>query len=437
MTAAGPAERVDGEPPGDGRGTDVPGPGAHGVTPPEAREREAAATDEPGHDGAHEGGHEGGPPLARVAWAGAPLSIYLATRIVQFWVLEWMLPPGSLMRDKLLAWDASWFVRVAQDGYPTSYEYGPNGELLGSTLAFFPGYPMVIRAVAAVTRIDHATAAIALAWVFGGIVAVLLCALATRLWNRRVALALVALVCVQPMSVVFTMAYSEPMFLALVLASLLAVHRDRWLLGGVLGLLAGLTRPTGVALALALIVAAVLHVRNRDLGRRRFLAPAGAFIACLGAPSYLLWVGNRVGDRSAWFNVQSAGWGTSTDYGVMVFRFVRDSFRAGDGWVQMSVALILVAAVLLALLSVYLMFRGEIWPPVVVYGLVALALVVGQAGYYHSKPRLLVPVLLTLVPPAIALGRARPRTAMAVLVAFGLFGLWYGAHMIMVWRYAI
>jgi hypothetical protein len=378
-----------------------------------------------------------GTPLGRMAWIAAPLSIYLATRIVQFWVLEWMLPPGSLMRDKLLAWDASWFVRVAQDGYPTSYQYGPNGELLGSTLAFFPGYPLMIRATAAVTRLEHGTAAIALAWVFGGVVAVLLCALATRLWNRRVALALVTLVCVQPMSVVFTMAYSEPMFLALVLASMLAVHKDRWLLGGMFGFLAGLTRPTGAALALALIVAAVLHVRNGSLGRRRWLAVAGAAIACLGAPSYLFWVGRRLGDWSGWFNVQSAGWGTTTDYGVMVFRFVRDAFRAGDGWVQMSVAIMLVAAVALALLSIVMMFRGEIWPPLVVYGLVALALVVGQAGYYHSKPRLLVPVLLTLVPPALALGRARPRTAAAVLVAFGLFGLWYGAHMIMVWRYAI
>lgn len=415
------------EEPGAGRRTGTDGD-AHGVTPPEAPDDEAEPTDQPDHDGFS--------LFERVAWIGAPLSIYLATRIVQFWLLEWMLPPGSLMRDKLLAWDASWFVRLAEGGYPKSYEYGPNGELLGSTLAFFPGYPLLIKAVAAVTRTDHATTAIALAWIFGAAAALLLCALATRLWNRRVALALVALVCVQPMSVVFTMAYSEPMFLALVLASLLLAHKDRWLLAGLFGFLAGLTRPTGAALALALLVAAVLHVRSSS-GRRRFLALAGAFIACLGVPAYLTWVGHRVGDPAGWFKVQSAGWGTSTDYGVMVFRFIRDSFKAGDGWVQMSVAILLVAAMGLVLFSGYLMVRGEIWPPLVVYGLVALALVVGQAGYYHSKPRLMVPVLLTLVPPAIALGRARPRTAIAWLVGFGLFGLWYGAHMIMVWRYAI
>jgi hypothetical protein len=72
-----------------------------------------------------------------------------------------------------------------------------------------------------------------------------------------------------------------------------------------------------------------------------------------------------------------------------------------------------------------------------VYVLIALVLVVGQAGYYHSKPRLLVPVLVTLVPAAVVLGRARPRTAVVVLVGFGLFGLWYGAYMITAWRYAI
>jgi hypothetical protein len=428
MTSAGPVEEDVGEEPPDRHDVSGKRLAAQHVTPPLKRENGAPPTDSLGHDGTS--------LFERVAWMGTPLTIYLATRTVQFWLLEWMLPANTPLRDKLLAWDASWFVRLAENGYPKSYQYGANGELLGSTLAFFPGYPMVIKGVAAVTRTNHGNVAIALAWIFGAVVAVLLCALATRLWDRRVALALVALVCVQPMSVVFTMAYSEPMFLALVLASLLLVHQERWLLGGVFGFLAGLTRPTGAALALALIVAAVLYFRSSS-GPRRWLAVAGAFIACLGVPSYLAWVGLRVGDPTAWFKVQSAGWGTSFDYGVNVFTFIRDTFKAGDGWVGVSVAMMLVAAMGLVLFSVWLSIRREIWPPLVVYGLVALALVVGQAGYYHSKPRLMVPVLLTLVPPALALGRARPRVAIAWLVGFGSFGLWYGSHMIMIWRYAI
>jgi hypothetical protein len=63
--------------------------------------------------------------------------------------------------------------------------------------------------------------------------------------------------------------------------------------------------------------------------------------------------------------------------------------------------------------------------------------VLGQAGYYQSKPRLLVPVLLILVPAAVAIGRQRPRTAALALGAFAAFGLWYGAYLVAVWPYTI
>jgi len=142
-------------------------------------------------------------------------------------------------------------------------------------------------------------------------------------------------------------------------------------------------------------------------------------------------------ELSAWFKVQSAGWGTSYDNGAMVLSFIRDALRTGSGWVDVSVAWLLLLAAACAVLAVWLSIEGRVWPPLVVYGLVALTLVVGQAGYYHSKPRLLVPVLVTLVPAALALGRARPRTAVAVLLAFGLFGMWYGAYLLTVWRYAV
>jgi hypothetical protein len=77
------------------------------------------------------------------------------------------------------------------------------------------------------------------------------------------------------------------------------------------------------------------------------------------------------------------------------------------------------------------------WPPLTCYGVIAFILVVGQAGFYHSKPRLFVPVLLLFVPAALAASRARPRAATLWLTAYALFGLWYGAYMITVWQYAI
>jgi Mannosyltransferase (PIG-V) len=367
-------------------------------------------------------------------WFGVltALLLYLVTRLGQLAAIDWMTPAGGpSVRDHLLIWDAGWFVRVATEGYAHSYSYGESGEMVGNGLAFFPLYPLLIRAGAA-TGLSPQTAALVVTWLAGAAAAVLLHLLGTSLYSRRVGFALVVLACAQPMSVVLSMAYSEGLFLALVAGMLLAAHRRAWLAAGALGLAAALTRPTGVAAAVALTVAALTALRGLER-RERWRALVASAVALAGAPAYLLWVALRVGDWDAWFNIQTAGWGSSFDYGSSVVRFAVDSLRAGADWVPLSIVWILAAAVVAAVMAV----TQRVWAPLTVYGLLVLVLVLGQAGYYHSKPRLLVPVLLILVPAAVALGRARPRTAVPVLAGYAAFGIWYGAHMVAVWPYAI
>ncbi|HTJ36313.1 MAG TPA: hypothetical protein VL738_24110 [Dactylosporangium sp.] len=369
-----------------------------------------------------------------------PLGLYALSRLLQLAFLWWMAPDDKI-RDRLLAWDGGHFVRVAQEGYPTGYSFDADGNLTGNGLAFFPAYPMLVRLVHYVTRLDYGTAAITVSWLAGGAAAVLLCALFTRLYDERVGLVLTALFCVQPMSMVLSMGYSEALFTALVAGMLLCAHRGDWLLAGLLGLCAGLTRPTGAAAAIALAVAAGIAVYRARAGASRPAEGASwpwkpvlaAAIALAGVPAYLLWVGLRVGDLGAWFDIQTAGWGTTFDYGTSSVQFVRDALKGGDGWIQVSVAWMLIGTVILAAVAL----SRRMWPPLAVYGVIVLVLVLGQAGYYHSKPRLLVPALLILVPPAVALARARPRTAALVVAAVGAFGLWYGSYLITVWHYAI
>jgi hypothetical protein len=168
--------------------------------------------------------------------------------------------------------------------------------------------------------------------------------------------------------------------------------------------------------------------------RERAWAPlVAAAVALAGAPLYLAWVGLRVGDPAAWFRIQSAGWGTSFDYGRSTVTFLRATLSSGDGWIPMSVALIL----LVALAAAGVALAGRPWLPLAVYGVVAMVLVYGQAGFYHSKPRLLVPVLLTLLPAAVAAARARPRVAVLSIAAWAAFGLWYGAYLVAVWPYTL
>ncbi|MEV6298609.1 hypothetical protein AB0M02_04305 [Actinoplanes sp. NPDC051861] len=368
-------------------------------------------------------------------WSGVLTAVALLalTRLGQVLMIWWLNAATAEPRpvwERLLVWDAGWFLRVAMDGYPDTYTYDANGVLQGNELAFFPVYPMLIRGGAAL-GIPPSTAAIAVAWIASVGAAVGLHLLGTSLYNKRAGWALVAICCSAPVSVVMSMAYSESIYLALVAGMLVAAHRKVWWAAGLLGLLTALSRPTGAAAAVALAVAAFLAVRE---SRREMWKPiTAAAVALAGVPLYLGWVALRIGEPTAWFKIQTAGWGTSFDYGSSTLSFLNTTLRTGDGWIPMSVALILLVA--LAAAGVALFQRP--WLPLAVYGVVAMVLVYGQAGFYHSKPRLLLPVLLTLLPAVVAAARARPRVAVLSILAWAAFGLWYGAYLITVWPFTL
>jgi hypothetical protein len=362
------------------------------------------------------------------------VGILALTRVGQLLMISWLdggtAEPRPLF-ERLLIWDAGWFLRVAVDGYPEGYTYSATGQLEGNELAFFPVYPMLIRAGAAL-GVDPGAAALTVAWLASIGAAVALHLLGTSLYGKRAGWALVAVCCSAPASVVLSMAYSESLFIALVAGMFAAAHRRVWWVAGLLGLLTALSRPTGAAAALGLAVAAVLALRHDD-GQPKWKPLTAAAVALAGVPLYLGWVAYRVGDLTAWFKIQTAGWGTSFDYGTSTGQFLWTTLRSGDGWIPMSVALIL----LVALAAAGVALAQKPWLPLAVYGVVAMILVYGQAGFYHSKPRLLLPVLLTLLPAVVAAARARPRVAVLSITAWAVFGLWYGAYLVTVWPYTL
>ncbi|MBO3736243.1 mannosyltransferase family protein [Actinoplanes flavus] len=368
-------------------------------------------------------------------WNGvlAAVGILALTRVGQLIMIAWLGGATDQPRtvwERLLVWDAGWFLRVAVDGYPEGYTYSDTGQLEGNELAFFPVYPILIRAGAAI-GIEPRSAALGVAWLASIAAAIALHLLGTSLYSKRAGWALVAICFTAPASVVLSMAYSESLFIALVAGMFVAAHRRVWWAAGLLGLATALTRPTGAAAALGLAVAALLALRDGDRPKWKPLAAAAAALA--GVPLYLGWVAYRVGELDAWFKIQTAGWGTSFDYGESTGKFLWTTLREGDGWIPLSVAFILLAALVAAGVAL----AGKPWPPLVVYGVVAMILVYGQAGFYHSKPRLLLPVLLTLLPAVVAAARARPRVAVLSIAAWALFGLYYGAYLVTVWPYTL
>jgi hypothetical protein len=365
--------------------------------------------------------------------AAVPLALYAVNRALQLVLVVALEHPDTTLVQRLTSWDADFFIRVARDGYDHGYQHDQGGHFIGNTLAFFPGYPGLVRVVALV-GLPFPVAAVVASLLAGGAAVVLIHLLGSGLRDRRTGYVLAALFCGQPMAVVLSMGYSEALFCALVLAMLLALHRNAWLLAGVFGALAGLTRTTGLAAALALAGYAGWRLwADRGLPAPRLKMVAASALALCAVPAYWLWVGLRVGHPDAWFVEQRRGWGTGIDGGAATVKFLVDTFRSADGFVSVAAAFIILGTgvgVLVAVLT-------RVWPPFALYGLLAYATVVGSSGYFNSRPRLLLPVMVVLVPLGFALARARTRALVPTLAGMSLVGCWFGAYMITVWPYTI
>ena len=101
--------------------------------------------------------------------------------------------------------------------------------------------------------------------------------------------------------------YTESLFLLCVVAALWAARRERWLLAGVAGFAAGLTRFNGFLIVPAIAVQAWLSVRNRR--DKSPLSPALAvLLAAAGACAYPLYLWSRLGDPLLYVRSKMMGW---------------------------------------------------------------------------------------------------------------------------------
>ena len=114
------------------------------------------------------------------------------------------------------------------------------------------------------------------------------------------------LVALAPPAFTLVWGYSEGPFLLLAAAQLLALRRRRWVLAGGLGLLAALTRTSGVLLAVPAAVEAWLTLRERGVTVRSLAARALAVLGPIaGLVGYLVWVEVATGRGMAPVEIQS------------------------------------------------------------------------------------------------------------------------------------
>lgn len=162
-------------------------------------------------------------------------------------------PAGNAVVEALSLWDAQWYLEIASQGY----SYHPRRQ---SAVAFFPAYPVLVRAVRDVTGLPLQAAGLVVSHGFLLGALVVLWRYGRQRFSKAPARAAgfaVASLAVFPTGLFFRMAYTESLFVFLCLLVFWGMER-RWppgVLAGIVGL-ATATRSVGVAL----VVPLAMHV---------------------------------------------------------------------------------------------------------------------------------------------------------------------------------
>ncbi|MFI6287121.1 hypothetical protein ACIBCM_20635 [Streptomyces sp. NPDC051018] len=371
----------------------------------------------------------GGRLLRSLRYAAPALTAYLAVRLCGLLFLARLahVKGRGVWATLATSWDSEWYLGIADHGYTGSL----GTEVNSNNLAFFPLYPMLVKAVAALTPGSRASVGLFLAVFFSLVAAWGVFAVGDRLHGRRAGTLLAVLWGVLPVAIVQWMGYTESLFTALGAWGLYAVLTGRWLWAGTLASLAGLTRPTGIAVAAAVTVAAALAVRRERPGRRAPVVAAG-LIAPLGWLGFVAWVGLRVGRADGYFAVQRL-WKNEWDGGRATLLELRQQLVYST---EPQLFPLTVSAVLVISSVLYVLCWTDRQPlPLLVFTGVLLLVVLGSEGVYFPRARFLLPGFPLLIPLALALARARRRATVVVALASAtLLSSWSGAYMLLVWQ---
>ncbi len=229
---------------------------------------------------------------------------------------------GNALAAPAARWDAAWYLTIAHYGYRPEL-----GSLTASRTAFFPLYPVGLRALSDVGLAPVIAGVVlslaAFAAALYGLhrlstleVARLRDALPGELDPHGVARLAVMLTAFAPMAFFFSAIYSESLYMALSVGVFLCARRGQWASAALLAALAGATRSTGIVLMLPI---ALLYLygpredRARDFPLARGLHPryrlrADALwiaLAPLGLGLYMAHLALAGGDALAPFHAEA------------------------------------------------------------------------------------------------------------------------------------
>jgi hypothetical protein len=212
-------------------------------------------------------------------------------------------PVGYLAR--WTQWDTVHYTTIAHWGYDGQ----PGVGQLAPLEAFFPGYPLAIRALHLLSGMGYVVAGLVISFVASAVAVVALSRIAAAearpgVAPQALAERTVLLYVLAPSAVFLAAAYTEALFLAFAFPAWLCARKGRWASAGVLAAFASGIRITGVFLAVALIV----EFLTAQDGRRRWKSAPWLLVPFAPVVAYMTYLHDRTGDWNAWQHAQERGW---------------------------------------------------------------------------------------------------------------------------------
>src|SRR3990172_8224228 len=155
--------------------------------------------------------------------------------------------PSPSLLDLWNKWDSPSYLDIAKNGYRKF------GDEMWVRIVFFPLYPFFIRLFALVLK-NYKLSALVVSNLAYVIACFYLYRLVLRSYTEEAAIRSVLYMSVFPTAYFFHAGCTESLFLALTIASFYYARGDRWLLAGLIGMLASATRITGIFLVPALLI---------------------------------------------------------------------------------------------------------------------------------------------------------------------------------------
>ncbi|MEX2008530.1 MAG: mannosyltransferase family protein [Candidatus Spechtbacterales bacterium] len=200
-------------------------------------------------------------------------------------------------------WDSGWYLDIVQHGY----QYLGPGEL--ANIVFFPLYPFLMKVVGIALAESYVLAG----WLISSVAlvgaAVMLARLVRDFHPKADPIFAVVAMLVFPTAIFLNAVYTESFFLLLSISAVYAVRKRAYGVAGVLGLLAALTRVTGVLLTIPLVWE---YWREHGYRVSAFLKPKFLPLALppLGTLGFFAYHYIAFGDPFLFLKVESS-WGRS------------------------------------------------------------------------------------------------------------------------------